>query len=118
MSQGLTIAEVLEIAAVKLEAPGAWQQGKFVTFDAAGEPVCFCAMGVLGNMSSVGWDAIRFIEQGLPKTKPGGLSPLADWNDDPDRTQAEVVSKFREAAALARAAPLPVPPAYVHDGRG
>lgn len=96
------IASVLEAAATLLERPNAWKQGSFIG-KAEDGGACFCAMGALAHISAVGWAAITLLEQDLPATSPGDLSPLAKWNDAPGRTQAEVVALFRTKAAALRA---------------
>jgi len=115
----LSVADVLERAADRLEQPYAWTQGAFsrnadgsADLDedglAASNPVCWCAMGSIAqtvgvdplapwvwSSTSVQGDAYRFLSGHL------GID-VADWNDAPERTQAEVVAKLREAAAIAR----------------
>lgn len=98
----LTVAEVLERAADLIEPEGRWVKGELAKYNPDGF-VCGCAMGaILDVPSDAIWDALAFIEAGLPQTRPGGLRPIAAWNDAPERTQAEVVAKLREAAQLAR----------------
>lgn len=103
MSDALTIADVLERAADLIEPEGAWTQGRFGS-RAAG---CYCAYGAMieayrdfgepnsGLYSNLYTSATRCLEDAI-----GGR--VAAFNDAPDRTQAEVVAKLREAAALAR----------------
>jgi len=99
----LTVAEVLDRAADLIEPAGAWTQGKW------GSPeTCMCAEGAIfaACEASPMYDrnripgAIGVLTSMLPAIPRG--NPIAFWNDDPERTQAEVVAKLREAAALAR----------------
>jgi len=106
----LTIADVLERAADLIEPEGKWTQGESartadgqVVFAPHKDAVCWCLYGAIAQVGGANCDfnsttylASRFIEK--------GEETLAAWNDAPERTQAEVVAKLREAAALARAA--------------
>ncbi|KQM37975.1 hypothetical protein [Sphingomonas sp. Leaf10] len=102
------VSQVLSEAADLLEKPGAWTQNAFArdwlgrmtgplsTKDTA---VCWCVMGatcVAGQDADEGQAADDFLRGFL------GIPDLASWNDTPGRTQAEVVAKLREAAALAK----------------
>lgn len=115
----LTVAEVLDGAANLLEKPGAWTQGAFSRNadgsadrdedeTSASSPVCWCALGALAEVSGV--DTLEPYAFALTAPKTPAYLELRDliggdvayWNDEPGRTQAEVVGKLREAAALAR----------------
>src|SRR4051812_6319473 len=110
MSAPLTVAEVLERAADLIEPEGAWTQGVWARdASGAGDPdvgqeVCFCAFGAI--YKSCGY---RFGEVGLAALTAVGDEVdgfrIQEWNDAPNRTQAEVVAKLREAAAISRALP-------------
>lgn len=107
-------SEILEAAALKIEPEGAWTQGHFA-LDAEGKDlpygeyddpsrvaVCHCINGAIYAVSghfSDHYGIADFVRQAT-----GWDSWLPGWNDDPDRTQAEVVSALRKAAALAREA--------------
>ncbi|GAA0729863.1 DUF6197 family protein [Sphingomonas japonica] len=104
----LTVAEVLDRAADLIEPQGAWTQ-YYYALDAYGretyyakEATCFCALGAI----SVACGAEPSEEEGTGPQKLLwkliGAVPISEWNDAPERTQAEVVAKLREAAALAR----------------
>lgn len=100
-----TVAGVLEAAADLLEKPGAWTRHVFAR-NSAGMPVstfsdsatCFCLRGALcrvgGFMLS---DEMTKIQAalGFPNAKA-----MADWNDYSKRTQAEVVARLRNRAAI------------------
>lgn len=107
MSAVENVADVLDAAADLLEKPGAWIKGD-LALDASGEAVdpsdsnasCWCVMGATERVSDASWarrarNAFRAVIGGWNKSIP-------EWNDAPGRTQAEVVAKLREAAALAR----------------
>lgn len=108
MTKEMTVAEVLDGAADLLEKPGAWTTDVCAR-DAEGNPtewfqddaICFCALGAIfragGGSSSVSADDFFCTFLG-----GNGWSKVSTWNDDANRTQAEVVAKLREAAALAR----------------
>lgn len=104
----LSVAEVLEQAANRCERTGAWCHG-VGSRDQFGRdsreskcvPVSHWMMGHVAQVcdeSNAGhWDEIFKLVAALTNDAPTG------WNDAPGRTQAEVVAKLREAAALARA---------------
>lgn len=96
------VAGVLLAAAELLEKPGAWTQGEFAktasgdgTYWNSPDAVCWCAEGAIRHVGG-GSDAIITLRRSLGL--PGGLYPVAGWNDKHIRTQAEVVSALRSAA--------------------
>lgn len=109
MSDNLSVADVLERAADLIEPEGAWTQGCGSRDDSGanlddaepgegGPAVCFCAAEAIWRVNALYYGInpahqfmMRFVGGEIPK-----------WNDAPERTQAEVVAKLREAAALAR----------------
>lgn len=107
MDKPKSVADVLDAAADLIEPEGAWTQGAYARTakgfcigpheDAA---TCFCMRGALRRVGAVGdWD------ESSPATRAIGFQTarqMTQWNDRPRRTQAEVVAKLREAAALAR----------------
>lgn len=102
----LKISEILDKAADLIEPKGAWTQGESARDDQAvglmadNPTACsFCMYGAIVRASGgylegneVCSRAIRFL----------GVPSLINWNDRPNRTQAEVVAKLREAAQKAR----------------
>lgn len=103
------VSQVLSEAADLLEKPGAWGHSLF-SVDAEGDPVmpfsdeavCFCAVGAVAKVLEIdGVTAENWLDCA---TGLHGLqsSRLEDFNDNLGRTQAEVVAKLREAAALAK----------------
>jgi hypothetical protein len=97
------IADILERAADRLSKPGAWTQGAFAGAGDGGgaraddsDAVCWCIMGAI-EAEGAHWNgaATRAVERLVHDT-------AGSWNDAPERTQAEVVAKLREAATLAR----------------
>lgn len=113
---GASVSEVLAAAADLLEKPGAWTQfdnpdeypdGETAR-DASGNSVpgddptavCFCVFGAIERICPsplVGREADRLLAASL------GMSTgaIVDWNDAPERTQAEVVTALRQAARQA-----------------
>lgn len=112
------VADILKKAADLLEKPGAWTQGDYARDDfglGLGDydeheledgrfsPVCFCTIGAINHVrgadlgSSV-WGVTR-----RPLWDVIGERNIADWNDEPGRTQAEVVAALRDAATRAEA---------------
>ena len=110
MTPPSTVADTLDAAAELLSKPGAWTQGAYAR-DADGEDlldandnlmvppeaVCFCLYGAVAYIEDDtvrGGEACQYLERlGISAT---------EWNDEPERTQDEVVAKLREAAAKAR----------------
>ena len=102
----MTTREILLKAADLIEPEGKWTQGAYArTVDGTSQLVpndascCFCAVGALirlgGTLSDrVATDACLVLGRVL-------RCRVSDWNDDPRRTQAEVVAALRKAAALA-----------------
>lgn len=104
-----TVAEVFAAAAALIEPDGCWTQKAFA-LDALGQPVrsrsenavCWCAGGAIERVSAdhsliyQTWDALERVVGG----------PFTAWNDEPGRTQDDVVSALREAARR-DAAPTP-----------
>lgn len=99
-------SDILEKAA---EIVGAgWTQGSF----SSKERSCFCVRGALSVAArarnlTLGHPPSEMLLCEVilgtrPKNYPAAGSSLVTWNDAPDRTQAEVVAKLREAAALAQ----------------
>lgn len=97
MSETLKPSEVLGKAADLIEPEGAWMKGKF---GFRGEsPSCGCAVGALIAAGGRPWGPeYRFVNRVLGRSY---TYSLAEWNDDPSRTQAEVVKALRDASALA-----------------
>ena len=121
MGDAQSVAEVLERAADLIEPDGRWTRGAFsrnadgsADLDdealAASEPVCWCGLGAIAQTLRV--DSLKGrlwsrLDTGLTGQAYRLLNEVVgtdfpDWNDAPERTQAEVVAKLREAAALAR----------------
>ncbi|UIJ43764.1 hypothetical protein LZK98_11745 [Sphingomonas cannabina] len=95
----LSVADVLERAADLIEPEGKWTQK-----NGGVRGVCWCASTAIGaaHPDGIALDAQRFFANLI---SPGGglaIVRIWCWNDAPERTQAEVVAKLREAAALAR----------------
>lgn len=103
----LSVAEVLSRAADLIEPEGKWTQGCLFR-DAEGKGLrpsdsgksCFCMAGALVQIGGPWASAWNFLDDALPKVGFGNRTGA--WNDAPERTQAEVVAKLREAAELAR----------------
>ena len=117
-----TVAETLRKAADLIEPKGAWTQGYYARdasgryweedpdSDAQGSYVdfpakCFCLYGAIAK--AVGADDPFLmktdgrIEDALRLAT--GTTLVADWNDAPERTQAEVVAALRAAADASEA---------------
>jgi hypothetical protein len=102
MTERMEIADVLERAADLIEPEGAWTQG---SYGGGHLPTCMggavnIARGRQAWETPAGDPIAAFLAQCLGQK-------VAFWNDAPERTQAEVVAKLREAAAKARAEQVP-----------
>lgn len=105
MTDNLTIADILERAADLIEPEGSWSGGG--ARHNGGN--CHCTAlavdyvaGKIGHPDGIEARKLfaKFIglNEGCAET-----FGIYRWNDDPNRTQSEVVAKLREAAAKARA---------------
>jgi hypothetical protein len=96
-------------AAAELIADTGLAKGSYEEWDETLSPRRFCTMGAMLHV--LGLDYMREGEPPVPVDYLGFSSwgAVADWNDAPERTEAEVVAKLRKAAALARAqSPAPL----------
>lgn len=95
MAAEQSVADILDKAADLIEPEGAWMQG-----DYGGHHLgCYCALGAIRAVGGYAHDinpAAYILQQVVP------AKFAHEWNDAPERTQAEVVAKLREAAKLAR----------------
>jgi hypothetical protein len=90
----LSVAEVLDAAADLIEPEGAWTQGEW------GSDGCWCLDGALmaAKGSCQTWPELEAVRNAIGPECETAIG----WNDAPERTQAEVVAKLREAAAKAK----------------
>lgn len=111
-----TVSEILSAAADLIETRG-WTQGAAAR-DPKGAAVdgqdpdacCWCAIGAINRATPARsfeefQAAMTTVERvlELPSERDTwGLYPLASWNDDPSRTQAEVVQALRQASEKGR----------------
>ena len=102
------IAAKLDEARALIEPEGAWTQGKYARGKSGREAkatsksaVCFCAMGAVGRVFDDSHP--NLCTPGMPHlAKAAGTDCIYQWNDAPERTQAEVIEALRKAAELAR----------------
>lgn len=103
------VADILERAAKLIEPEGAWTQGSFASA-ASGKPTgsiwndnasCFCIRGAIARIAGALYSGAAIFATRVILGNDDQAA-LARWNDAPERTQAEVVAKLREAAAKAR----------------
>lgn len=102
-------SEILDKAADLIEPEGAWTQGTYGR-DSDGKPVeliadakCLCTIGAM--LAADGRDDFRGWPDHLASNclrSAAEAGSITIWNDDEDRTQAEVVAALRQAAELAR----------------
>lgn len=85
-----------------LSKPGAWTQHVSAR-DANGKPcfginpkaTCWCLAGVLDKYEPSRPDKDKLFSALCEKLGLPGTSELIEWNDDPSRTQAEVVAMLQ-----------------------
>lgn len=92
---GRSVADVLDAAADLLSKPGAWTQGEYVGINGD----CWCALGAIRRFTGSEND---FSAPGQALRRVIKFDSIADWNDEPGRSQFEVVAAFREAAQASR----------------
>jgi hypothetical protein len=105
-----TVAQTLREAADLIEPEGKWTQEAFardvagnkLTFGISEDAACWCLLGAVERASNSAFAAFR-ITKFVRRAIGGDENDPDYWNDAPERTQAEVVAKLREAAALAEA---------------
>ncbi|MDB5584350.1 MAG: hypothetical protein JWR80_9526 [Bradyrhizobium sp.] len=68
-----------------------------------GDAVSFCSMGALDRVGAWASGPINALEAAVGVTV---VADVMDWNDAPERTQAEVLDAFKRAAELARSSSL------------
>lgn len=88
-------SEVLDAAAELITPEGAWGQG------GCGNVYSNCAMTAIWKAGKAGGGnaASAYLHRTLEASDDYAVF---GWNDDPNRTQAEVISALRRAAELAR----------------
>lgn len=124
MSEQLSIADVLERAADLIKPEGKWTtrafartaKGRLIGYNEAAA-TCFCALGAIARTAGGDNPAMHRAAEHLASEFPPSqygledgaayISAISTWNDAPERTQAEVVAKLREAAAKARTQQVP-----------
>jgi len=98
-------SEILEKAAAHMERVGLCK-GDFWERDVINSEIdapC-CALGAIYSVDPEADESVRALLRRSLGWEPGAtpVNVIADWNDAPERTRAEVVAKLREAAELAR----------------
>jgi hypothetical protein len=101
-------SQVLDKAADLITPDGAWTQGHGahkadgnITGARSPDATCWCLHGAVLAASGQPFAdrAEAFVERALGMEH---ITDAYDWNDDPARTQPEVVAALRKAADLAR----------------
>lgn len=111
-------ADLLDKAADFLKEPGQWAQGSYVTLKADGtgyKARSACALGALrlatgmdaraaGDHAPAGEEYFRYItaearlEECIKAATRSDHGSVIGWNDEPGRTQRQVVSMFQSCA--------------------
>lgn len=94
-----------------IDAPEKWTQGVYAR-DADGEElgfcddssVCFCVEGAIYTAINRGHSSAVDTAMAALMSMSPCIQNLAQWNDAPDRTHADVMQRFDRAIAKARAA--------------
>lgn len=101
------IADILDKAADLIEPEGAWTQGSYARTaksypitPLSDNAVAFCGVGAIKRAAGTTDDSPA---QSFVREQWGDdLSRFVAFNDTPGRTQSEVITALREAAAKAR----------------
>lgn len=93
-------SEILDATASHIDRVGLHKGDGYKDWSDQRNSPC-CIIGALGQVADGACEPFNPPMNILRSIIPGGR--VAAWNDDPERTQAEVVAKLREAAELARA---------------
>lgn len=105
-----SVADILDRAADLIAPEGAWTQGALARCEDGTayvdelppDPTCFCAEGAIQSANGRrGAKSERAAFDALRRVIPTDF--IHEWNDRPTRTQAEVVTALRRAAAAERA---------------
>ena len=112
----LTVAETLRAAADLIEPEGAWTQGSYWKgadgdcynngYPDGALPLCWCALGALGEVGKVDPADLNFCGRSVTDKAYKALiytigeANVVWWNDSRNRTQAEVVAALRAAAVV------------------
>lgn len=101
----MTLVETLEKARDLIAQEGKWTQGWFAraangdaVIAECDDAVCFCMAGAIKRVTDKNSMYIR----ALTTVQDAVGMNVGSFNDDPTRTQAEVVEAFDKAIALAR----------------
>jgi hypothetical protein len=112
MTDPMTIAEILDAAADLITPPGKWTQIQMAA-DLRGECCdstspearCWCAAGAIVRVGGYSdYEGLVALSAAYDAADCAVGGSLTEFNDDPHRTQAEVVAALRKAAAIAREA--------------
>ncbi len=103
----MSALSVLQAARERIATPERWTQGKYARGVAGSETgwasptaTCWCSLGALRASSPSNFDDALQADDFLAEAI--GNAEIADWNDDPARTHAEVLAAFTLAIELAR----------------
>lgn len=107
----MTTVEILRAARAKIEKPEAWAKGGFAC-DARGYAVgarnplaiCFCSIGAIRRVTASFAEELAARDVLSEIVEAIGMYGLAEWNDAPERTHAEVLAAFDKAISLAEEA--------------
>lgn len=105
----MTTLEILEAGRARIEK--GWCQGHYaltaeseIPLSATGPPAAWCAIGALIDVQSRPFprEADNFLEAAVMEWS--GYANVLRWNDEPGRTQADVLALYDRAIAKAKAA--------------
>ena len=105
----MTATEKLKAAWQLIDRPEKWTKGVYCRdadgFSTGSNPICFCMLGALqrvGDGQSREKGAGEFLNRAIlevdPSAKHGGA--VTTWNDQPERTHADVARAFARAIEL------------------
>ena len=104
----MTAAELLREARKLLEDPSHWTKGAFAKAAAgcaiastSDNAVCWCAIGALRRFDRGGYSAAYSNAVFVLQCCVSGSGGVAEFNDDPNTTHADVLAMFDRAIARA-----------------
>lgn len=112
MTEPQMTLDILKRARALLTPPGAWTQTAFAR-DRDGEPInadseaaiSWCSAGALeaSKGGKTRWRAQNHLKSAISTSERSFVSEwsVLTWNDNPDRTQKEVLAAFDKAIAMA-----------------
>lgn len=103
----MKVAEVLFVAADEVESEGLWQSTDPESTGTCAGNAIWKASGKVSELAEAArWVLVESLGLSVVPSMWAALSAIYNWNDEPGRTQAEVVGALRTAGVVAEAAEI------------